>query len=91
MSSGNGWLIFASDREGVFGNSDLFRVAIHQDGTDDVSSNQGEQINTIKVESVFRCSTPEGELYFVTDGFPGLCDLGVLGTKKNRDGTFTKV
>lgn len=90
LSSGNDWLYFASDREGGFGNSDLFRVAIHTDGTYGEPSNLGEHINSKGQES-FPFITSDNELYFVTDGFPGLGGLDVFGTKINIDGTFNKI
>ncbi|WP_430612495.1 OmpA family protein [Flavobacterium sp. JP2137] len=90
LSVENDWMYFASDREGGSGQSDLYRVAIYEDGTFGEPHNLGPQINTPGRES-FPVITAEGELYFATDGFPGLGGLDIYGTKINLDGTFTEV
>lgn len=90
LSVDENWLYFASDREGGFGQSDLYRVAINNDGTYGEPTNLGEQINTQGREN-FPFITADGELYFSTDGFSGLGGLDIYGTKINTDGTFTEV
>ena len=84
------WMYFASDREGGNGQSDLYKVAILEDGTFGQPINVGDAINTEGRES-FPFITKDNELYFSTDGRPGLGGLDIYATKINADGSFTEV
>lgn len=78
-------LYFASNMPGTVGQSDLFKVAINGDsyGTPE---NLG-QINTEGRET-FPFITPEGELFFASDGHPGLGGLDVFMAKPEKDGSY---
>lgn len=80
-------LYFASDMPGTIGQSDLFRVQINQDGSFEIPENLGKKINTEGKET-FPLITDEGELYFATDGHPGLGGLDIFMSKIDADGTF---
>lgn len=84
------WLIFASDREGTLGQSDLYKVAIGAHGTFGYPINLGDQINTAGRES-FPFINSDNELYFSTDGTPGLGGLDVYVTQMREDHTFSEV
>lgn len=84
------WMYFASDREGSIGQSDLYKVAINSDGTYGQPINLGAHINTEGRES-FPFITADYELYFSTDGRPGLGGLDIYATKINPDQSFTEV
>lgn len=90
LTSDDKWLYFASDRQGGQGQSDLYRVAILNDGKFGPPINLGSEINTGGRES-FPFITAENELYFSSDGHPGLGGLDIFAVKILTDGTFGKV
>lgn len=77
LSPDNQTLYFASDREGGFGGSDLYAVAIKEDGTYGEPKNLGASINTEGKES-FPFISNNNILYFASDGHPGLGGLDVF-------------
>lgn len=83
-------LYFASDMPGTLGQSDIFKVKINQDGTYGVPENIGMPINTEGKET-FPFITNENEIYFASDGHPGLGGLDIFVSKINTDGIFNKV
>lgn len=83
-------LYFASDMPGTFGQSDLFKVQINEDGTYSTPKNLGAAINTEGRET-FPTITDENELYFASDGHPGLGGLDVFVIKMNPDGTYGEI
>jgi len=83
-------LYFASDMPGTLGQSDLFKVAIHSDGTFGTPENLGNKINTEGRET-FPYVTEEGELYFASDGQLGLGGLDVFVTQINSDGSYGEI
>ncbi|MHC0442178.1 OmpA family protein [Flavobacterium sp. 3-210] len=80
-------LYFASDMPGTLGQSDLFKVAINADGTFGQPQNLGSIINTEGRET-FPFISNENELYFASDGRPGLGGLDIFVTKINPDSTI---
>jgi len=83
-------LYFASDMPGTIGQSDLFKVQINEDGSFGTPVNLGNTINTEGKET-FPFVTDENELYFASDGHPGLGGLDIFVSKINSDGTFGEV
>ena len=83
-------MYFASDMPGTIGQSDLFKVKINDDGSFGTPENLGNTINTEGRET-FPFVTDENELYFASDGHPGLGGLDVFVSKINADGTFDEV
>jgi outer membrane protein OmpA-like peptidoglycan-associated protein/tetratricopeptide (TPR) repeat protein len=83
-------LYFASDMPGTLGQSDLFKVQINEDGTFGAPINLGNTINTEGRET-FPFVNDENEIYFASDGHPGLGALDVFVSKINEDGSFNKV
>lgn len=71
LSPDNKTLYFASDREGGFGNTDLYKVAINADGSFGTPENLGDKINTEGREA-FPFVAKDSTLYFSTDGFLNL-------------------
>ena len=80
-------LYFASDMTGTYGQSDLWKVAISDDGSFGKPENLGPMINTPGKET-FPLMTDENELYFATDGHPGLGGLDIFMARLNSDGTW---
>lgn len=83
-------LYFASDMPGTFGQSDLFKVSINEDGTFGKPENLGTEINTEGRET-FPFISGDNELYFATDGRPGLGGLDIFVSKINSDLSFEEV
>ncbi|MCI4443280.1 MAG: OmpA family protein [Lentimicrobium sp.] len=83
-------LYFASDMPGTYGQSDLFKVAINDDGSFGTPENLGATINTEGRET-FPYISDENELYFASDGHPGLGGLDVFVSKIEQDGGFKEV
>lgn len=70
-------LYFTSDIEGTQGQSDIFVVDIHPDGSFGVPKNLGSKINTGGRET-FPYVTEDDILYFASDGHPGLGGLDIF-------------
>lgn len=83
-------LYFASDMPGTIGQSDLFKVQINDDGTFGNPENLGRTINTEGRET-FPFVNDENEIYFASDGHPGLGGLDIFVSKISTDATFNKV
>ncbi|MFH6936313.1 OmpA family protein [Flavobacterium sp. FlaQc-30] len=83
-------LYFASDMPGTLGQSDLYSVTINSDHSFGRPENLGTSINTEGRET-FPFISKENELYFASDGRPGLGGLDVFVSRINGDGTFAAV
>lgn len=83
-------LYFASDMPGTLGQSDLYSVTINADGTFGKPQNLGPSINTEGRET-FPFISGDNELYFATDGRPGLGGLDIVVSKILENGTFDQV
>ncbi|WP_413998986.1 OmpA family protein [Flavobacterium sp. W1B] len=83
-------LYFSSDMPGTSGQSDIFKVQINEDGTFGTPENLGNTINTEGRET-FPFVTDENEIYFASDGHPGLGGLDVFVSKMNSNGAFGEV
>ena len=83
-------LYFASDRSGGYGNSDLWRVSIHDNGTFGGPENLGPEINT-EARETFPFINENNEVYFSSDGRVGLGGLDVYGVKTKADGSFGEI
>ena len=80
LSSDEKALYFASDMPGTLGESDIFKVAINEDGTYGTPENLGPVINT-EARETFPFVTSEDVLYFSSDGHPGLGGLDIFASK----------
>ena len=84
-------LYFSSDMPGTLGQSDIFRVAINDNGGGYGSpQNLGPTINTEGKET-FPFVTNEKEIYFSSDGRPGLGGLDVYVGEIEDDGTISEI
>ena len=90
LSSDEKTLYFASDMPGTIGQSDIFKVAINDDGSFGTPENLGNTINTEGKET-FPFVTDENEIYFASDGHPGLGGLDIFTAKIEPNGTFGDV
>ena len=78
-------LYFASDMPGTIGQSDIYKVKILSNGGYSSPQNLGPEINTEGKET-FPFVTDENEIYFASDGHPGLGGLDVFVGKINDAG-----
>ena len=83
-------LYFASDMPGTLGQSDLYSVTINDDKSFGKPENLGPAINTEGRET-FPFIAADNQLYFASDGRPGLGGLDVFVTTIKSDNTFTAV
>lgn len=90
LSADEKTLYFASNMPGTLGQSDLFKVEIKSDGSYGTPTNLGNVINTEGRET-FPMVTNENEIYFASDGHPGLGGLDVFVAKEQADGSYKKV
>lgn len=80
------WLYFTSDMPGGIGGLDIWRVRITSAGLGGVE-NLGEPINTPGNEE-FPTFRPNGDLYFSSDGHPGMGGLDIFIAKPNGAGQY---
>lgn len=83
-------LYFASDMPGTLGQSDLYSVTINEDKSFGKPENLGPAINTEGRET-FPFISADNQLYFTSDGRPGLGGLDVFVAAIKSDDTFTAV
>lgn len=84
LSADEKMLYFASDMPGTLGQSDIFKVAINTDGSFGTPENLGPRINTEGKET-FPFISDSNELYFASDGHPGLGGLDIFVSKLNQN------
>lgn len=77
------WLYFVSDMPGGKGGLDLWRIRLTSAGVGGVE-NLGEPINTPGNEE-FPTFRPNGDLYFSSDGHPGMGGLDIFIAKVGAD------
>ena len=80
------WLYFVSDMPGGKGGLDLWRVRITPAGLGGVE-NLGEPINTAGDE-MFPSFRANGDLYFASNGHPGMGGLDIFIAKVNAKGQY---
>jgi len=90
LSADDKTLYFASNMPGTLGQSDLYKIEIKSDGSFGTPVNLGNVINTEGRET-FPMVTSDGELYFASDGHPGLGGLDVFVAKAQADGSYKEV
>lgn len=73
-------LFFASDMPGSLGNSDLYKVSIDSNGKFGTPENLGPSINTEGRET-FPFVDKDNNLFFASDGHPGLGGLDIFEAK----------
>lgn len=88
LSADEKTLYFASDMPGSYGQSDIFKAAINNDGTFGKPVNLGIGINTQGKET-FPFIDTNDQLYFASDGHPGLGGLDIY-IAKSENGSFSK-
>ena len=89
MSPDGMWLYFVSDMPGGLGGYDIWRAELTTNGVGAVE-NLGEPINTAGDE-LFPTFRPNGDLYFSSNGHPGMggLDIYIANIVSNGDATNT--
>lgn len=88
LSSDGKWLYFSSDMPGGYGEADIYRAAIKEDGTVGNPVNLGPEINTSGREMFPFINN--NSLYFASDGHYGLGGLDVFKSEILNDSTFSE-
>jgi outer membrane protein OmpA-like peptidoglycan-associated protein/tetratricopeptide (TPR) repeat protein len=78
-------LFFSSDMPGGYGSSDLYKVAINEDGSFGEPVNLGQKVNT-PAREVFPFVGADNTIYFSSNGHLGLGGLDVFFTKEMYNG-----
>lgn len=79
LSADNKILYFVSDRDGGYGQTDIYQVNINEDGSFSDPKNLGANINT-EGREMFPYITKDNTLYFSSDGY---LNLGLLDIYKS--------
>lgn len=83
-------LYFASDMPGSVGQSDLYKASINPNGGFGTPENLGNAINTEGKET-YPHVTSENEIYFASDGHPGLGGLDVFAANIDSGGKISNI
>ncbi|WP_125722868.1 OmpA family protein [Flavobacterium ustbae] len=83
-------LYFASDMPGSIGQSDLYKVSINSNGGYSTPENLGNTINTEGKET-YPYLTSENEIYFSSDGHPGLGGLDIFVGNIDNNGKISNI
>ena len=89
VSPDGNWLYFVSDMPGGLGGYDIWRCMLLGNGSVGAPENLGKPVNTPGNE-MFPTFRPNGDLYFSSDGHPGLggLDIFYLSSRTLGDGSF---
>ena len=79
------WLYFVSDMPGGYGGLDIWRCRLYSSKEVGGAENLGEAINTAGDE-MFPTFRPNGDLYFSSDGHPGMGGLDIFIAKPQTVG-----
>jgi len=83
-------LYFASDMPGSIGESDIYKVTINPNGGYGAPENLGNSINTEGKET-YPYLTSENEIYFASDGHPGLGGLDIFVGDIDNSGKVSNI
>ena len=86
LSPDGKWLYFTSDMPGGVGGYDIWRVEIDAHGMG-IVENLGASINT-ECDEMYPTMRPNGELYFSSDGHPGMGGLDIFVAKQDTTGAW---
>ncbi len=83
-------LYFLSNRPGGFGDADIWRTYLQDDGTWTVPENLGDSINTPKKEMSPYIHPDNHTLYFASSGHVGMGGLDVFYSRMDENGKWHK-
>ncbi|OYP65343.1 OmpA family protein [Prevotella sp. P2-180] len=79
------WLYFSSDMPGGYGGLDIWKIRLGKDGVVGGVENLGNKINT-EGDEMFPTFRPNGDLYFSSNGHPGMGGLDIFIAKTDTMG-----
>ena len=79
------WLYFSSDMPGGYGGLDIWKIRLGKDGVEGGVENLGNKINT-EGNEMFPTFRPNGDLYFSSNGHPGMGGLDIFIAKTDTMG-----
>ncbi len=79
------WLYFSSDMPGGYGGLDIWKIRLGKDGVEGGVENLGNKINT-EGDEMFPTFRPNGDLYFSSNGHPGMGGLDIFIAKTDTMG-----
>ena len=79
------WLYFSSDMPGGYGGLDIWKIPLGKDGVEGGVENLGNKINT-EGDEMFPTFRPNGDLYFSSNGHPGMGGLDIFIAKTDTMG-----
>ena len=79
------WLYFSSDMPGGYGGLDIWKIRLGKDGAEGGLENPGNKINT-EGDEMFPTFRPNGDLYFSSNGHPGMGGLDIFIAKTDTMG-----
>ena len=79
------WLYFSSDIPGGYGGLDIWKIRLGKDGVEGGVENLGNKINT-EGDEMFPTFRPNGDLYFSSNGHPGMGGLDIFIAKTDTMG-----
>ena len=85
ISNNGKTIFFASDMSGGFGGADLYMADLNSDGTIGKPINLGKDVNT-EGQEMFPWISPDGLLFFSSNGHVGLGGLDVFVMSIDKDG-----
>lgn len=86
VSPDGNWLYFVSDMPGGLGGLDIWRIRLTENGLGG-AENLGEPINS-PGDEMFPTFRPNGELYFSSNGHPGMGGLDLFCAKQDSTGKW---
>ena len=90
VSPNGEWLYFVSDMPGGYGGLDIWRCRLVANNETMDLENLGPEINTAGDE-MFPTFRPNGDLYFSSDGHPGMGGLDIFIVKSNHISPLSNV
>jgi peptidoglycan-associated lipoprotein len=91
VSKDDGTMLFSSNQKGGQGGKDIWMVRLDKDGKPTgTPANLGPEINT-KKDDMFPFLRANGNLYFSSDGHPGMGGMDIFMAEKTGDNTWSHV
>lgn len=91
LSKDDGLLLFSSNMKGGRGGKDIWMVKLDRDGKPTgAPTNLGQEVNTSK-DDMFPFLRENGNLYFSSDGHPGMGGLDIFMAEKTGDASWGHV
>lgn len=91
LSADGKYLYYASDQNGGYGGTDLYRVTVDENGTLGKPENLGSKVNSPGNEYFPNVKSSVKILFFSSDGYIGNGGLDLYSSEENESGNFENV